>query len=920
MLIKPYLLRLWIVSKLVAGYWLLPELAWGQVLPDGSTPTPNPGSCAPVCTITGGTTDSTGRNLFHSFDEFSVPEGGEAFFANDASIINIVNRVTGKLPSEIYGLISANDTANVFLLNPNGIVFGPFGSLNIGGSFVATTADAIQFEDQGVFSASNTNGNPELLTVNPSAFLFNQIETQPIINQAVFTNQAGLDGLEVPEGKSLLLVGGDISLESFIPGLPVGGRILAPGGRIELGGIKGAGVIELNINGDNLSLSYENDAVLADVSLTDEAELNVSNGRGGRSGDIEINARSILVENNSFITSTSESQEDAGSIVIRADNSVTVDDGGISSETSVEGKGGDIEIETRLLYLDNSGFILTSTEGEGNAGRIFLEVDAVFLNNLSSIASDAESRSKFVGNVGNVGQILIQTGTLSLTQSSKISTLTSGDTVNVGSGESLIITVQDTISLASGSSISSETQGQGNASNIQIDAAELVVQDQALISAETSATGNGGEINITVERLTLGGGGQISAAATPKAAPSAQSGNVIINANQINLSGEATGLLAETQGPATAGSIALNSHPNSSTLTVTFQEGAVISSSTSGSGAGGTVTATAPEAITLSGDGRLSAQTTGSGAAGNVFIQTDQLTVQENAVISAEATGEGGIAGSVDINAQQLTVESGADVTVSSPQGEAGNLTVTADIILLDNGGLNAEAGAGQGAAIALQDLALLLMRNGGQISAEAFRDANGGNILINAPDGFIVAIADQDNDIIAKAFEGQGGNIDIIVRNIFGLVERPAIANNGTNDIDASSEFGLDGNVIIQSPDVEPDQGIVELAGGLAVPAPRQSCQANSGASSQFFNIGRGGLSQSPDQPLTGEHFLDDIYPAASTFASNPSAPDRNASSVSSGQIVEARGWVVNARGEVVLVADVSEGAGRGGCYLSGR
>jgi filamentous hemagglutinin family protein len=215
-------------------------------------------------TITGGL--NRGQNLFHSFQDFSVPTGGAATFTNPVGNQSIITRVTGNLFSDINGIVNTQG-ANLFLINPNGIVFGTNAQLNVGQTFVGSTANGIDLVDGGGNGYRfGTNGNDApLLTINPNALL---TPARLILGESNPTNRGIMNYANITltnDNQYIGLIGGDVTIN--------GGRINALGGRVELGGLSAPGTVTLGIEGNNLRAQFPTNVRRGDVSLTNQAAV-----------------------------------------------------------------------------------------------------------------------------------------------------------------------------------------------------------------------------------------------------------------------------------------------------------------------------------------------------------------------------------------------------------------------------------------------------------------------------------------------------------------------------------------------------------------------------------------------------------------------------------------------------------------------
>ena len=622
-----------LVSLITWSCFIVPRTAQAQIIQDGTTSeTIITDDCQTTCTITGGV--NTGNNLFHSFSQFNVSTGETVLFA-DPNVSNIFTRVTGKSISQIFGTLGVSGgNANLILLNPNGIIFGANARLDLKGSFVATTADSIQFGNQGFLSSSPPeNENLSLLTINPSAFLFNQINpTQP--NNAITLQSGAL--LSVPNQESIVLLGGNsLSSANATEGILIDSATLqAPGGQIELGAVGEAETIGLD---NNFQLSFPDNIVLANISLTNGAVISTS-GEGG--GNIQVKGNKVTLTEDSTILADTLGNLDGIGITIEAEKLIIQGDSFLSTSTFGSGAGGNLTINTtESIELIGNGFdrfqytfitggllgtlspfdrvsgLFASTTGVGSAGNIILDTKNLTIQNGAAIFTPT-----FGENAG--GNIMVNTSELVELRSSGL--LTSATLGTTGKAGDITINTGK-LMLQDGAVVLTSTFGEGNGGDLVVNASESVqlrrtqpgtMIPTGLFTNTVFGTGEAGNIQINTGKLTVLDGAQVSTASGAMTRRGlipfgGQGGNVVVNADEsVEVSGISVDglffsrLITDTRSTEAGGNLTINTRK----LMVSNQ--AIISSATLGEGKGGNLTIRASESVKIIGMGFDSSQET----------------------------------------------------------------------------------------------------------------------------------------------------------------------------------------------------------------------------------------------------------------------------------------------------------------------
>jgi len=813
-----------------------------------------------------------GTNLFHSFFEFNVDANRGVYFSSPDGIENILARVTGRKPSQILGTLGTfgAGSPNLFLMNPNGIIFGQNAKLDVAGSFVATTANGLGLGETGRFSASQPETST-LLSINPDVFFFNQLSPEAeIVNRstAVFpvlgfslNNVPPASGLQVLDGKSLLLLGGNVRLEA-------GGRLNALGGRIELGGLEEPGAVGLAINVDSLKLNFFQDSQLSDVTLADDGR---ASARGTGGGDIVVNANNFTATDGGRLATGTEGAGDGGDIIVNANTF------SLSGRSSTIGSGlynqalpgssgnlGDIIINAKTISLmGNHGENLGSETGlhnetysAGNAGNIFINADSLNASlNVGLRAGTFDS--------GNTGDVVVNVKDINLSDSSFIESATVFSQGNAGN-----VTINtEKLAIRESSNVASVSIDGGSTGTVSVNALELV--ELSGISADglpsslvTNSTGNGetGDITITTKQLVLRDGALVSTDTLGESA----AGDITITASEsVTLSGTSTvnigtlsfelgsGILAATEASGDAGNITI------STGTLTVQNGGSISASTGdGSGDAGNLTIRAAK-VEVSGESapgtfdssssRLSVQSSGTGNAGVLTVETEQLMIRDGGNISAltfDGSGNGGVinirakdieligattdnivpsglsasvgeeatgnGGTITVETERLTVRDGAEISSSTEgQGDAGTVTIQAqDIELIGTtadgvftSGFSANVGknaTGSGGNVVVET-GRLVLRNGAKISSSTEGQGDAGSVTIRASEIDLIGIGFLPSGLSAKVLVEATGNGGTVTVDTETLRVR-----DGAEISTATSGSGNSGSVSIRAQDIE--------------------------------------------------------------------------------------------------------------------
>lgn len=666
---------------LILGF---PNISLAQIIPDpslGTQITPNLNiKATPSDRIDAGAI--RGSNLFHSFSEFNINTGRGVYFTNPTNITNIFTRVTGENPSNINGTLGVLGDANLFLINPNGIIFGNTAKLDVNGSFLGTTASTISFSDGSVFCKDQTCLVSPLLTQTvPVGLGFGT--NKPITVQgnghnitvrdilfSPYTSPSTATGLQVKPGKTLALVGGEVNLD--------GGVLTASGGRIEVGSVNMASQVGINFTNQGFALDYTNVPNLQNIQLAQRSLLNVS---GSSAGSVQMQGNSIRLSDGSTLWSQNRGILPGGDINVRAAELLEIvrtspDErvrSGIMSETLGTASNSNINVSTAKLILENGATIASKNFGRASGGSINvnatesiqmrgLSPNTNVYNVLGSITFFSSGTQAQPVLTAKAGDVSITTPNLSMQDASYISAISFGDSVggNVSINTNTAELIGGAVNTPSGTlttTISSVGYVRGDSGNIKLNTGRLKLQDGGMMTTTSLGTSNAGSILINASE---------SVEVTGRMPETGSISNI---SSTIGSSSPAIQRLSLYRAIGNGGNISIN------TPSLVIKDGAGVSVQNYGVGDAGVIKVNA-DFVQLNNRARIGAATTNKGERGNIILQVSDLQMLNNSEIFTNAGGTGN-GGNITIDADTIVKLGNSNINANALQGKGGNINIS---------------------------------------------------------------------------------------------------------------------------------------------------------------------------------------------------------------------------------------------------
>jgi filamentous hemagglutinin family protein len=836
-----------VARRIVPCLATLPALALSQVVRDGTIgPGANVQPAGPSYLISQDMGARAGDNLFHSFELFSLAEGERATFAGDFGIDNVIARVTGPQTSFIDGVLGSSIAgANLWLLNPRGVMFGAHARIDLTGALNVSTAGTLDFDD-GAALRADAGAPPVLSVASPTAFR--------LLGGAPGRIEVSGVQLKNPHGFALRSGVIEISDRGGLATSALGGF---PGGDIELFASQRISLIDAPPGvGQQIFGTLDSRA----VGATD-------------AGDIRLEAPVIELVDGADVRSVTFGSGAGGRISIVADESLalyglsaaTGQSSQINSIAASTGRGGDVDVLTSSLVMDDAARLWSLTSGPGAGGHVTVDAGSIF----AEASSQIYSLTRGPGRGGDVtvtasGEIML--GGLASDLKFGFGASIGARSAENADGQGGTVRIESpVIVLIDGGRIDTSAFSTGDGGDVWIEAESITVSGHGPIASFIGATslgsGNAGDVHVHTARLVLDSGGTI----VSDAFGSGRGGDIFIVATESvrMLAGDAArpdvAEVGEQGDDNRAQRLAMRAPPPEGRLYSGF-----IAANARSDGAAGSISITAPS-VRLADGAAVTSSTTGSADGGRIVITADELVLDgkvmddrsptqiraESGVDSRQASGDGG---KITLIVGRLDVTNGATISSSSyGVGDAGDIRIAArDGIRIENGRIATEALEASGGNINLSAGGGIML-TGGEISTSVMRGSGrGGNITIGADpehgvDGTSRVVL-NDSRIVAEADAGSGGTIEISSR---------VFMASSNSVVDASAATGVDGQVRIDAVDLATEAPVENIVAHYVDAASllRQQCAARDG---RFAVRTRRGQPASPEEMLLAFDAID--------------------------------------------------------------